>query len=309
MTYKRYPSYKNSNVEWLGEVPNHWEIAPLRHFVNIKKGRLPGEVFSQPQSCSDLPYLSMEYLRSDSESNGFVSVLPGSVCAKNGDVLILWDGSNAGEVLRAKKGVVSSTIALLEPINIDRDFLFFICKAFEKQIKDKSIGMGIPHVSGDELRSCRIVFPKSDEQKEIAVFLDRETTKINDLAKAFEGLIATLKEKRQAVISHAATKGLDSSVPMKDSGIEWLGQVPAHWEIKKIRTFAEILRGKFTHRPRNDPAFYDGEYPFIQTGDVTAVKKYITEFSQTLNGRGISVSKEFPKGTLVMTIAANIGDV
>ncbi|MBF0612462.1 MAG: restriction endonuclease subunit S [Magnetococcales bacterium] len=95
----------------------------------------------------------------------------------------------------------------------------------------------------------------------------------------------------------------------KESGVEWLGEVPGHWEVKQVRYFAEILRGKFTHRPRNDPAFYDGDFPFIQTGDITGTSKYITEFRQTLNERGVAVSKEFPKGTLVMAIAANIGDV
>jgi type I restriction enzyme, S subunit len=95
----------------------------------------------------------------------------------------------------------------------------------------------------------------------------------------------------------------------KDTGVEWLAQVPEHWEVKPIRHFAEVLRGKFTHRPRNDPAFYDGDFPFIQTGDITATSRYITEHRQTLNERGVAVSREFPEGTLVMAIAANIGDV
>ncbi|MEI6673939.1 MAG: restriction endonuclease subunit S [Verrucomicrobiota bacterium] len=95
----------------------------------------------------------------------------------------------------------------------------------------------------------------------------------------------------------------------KPSGVEWLGEVPEHWEVKRLRYFASVLRGKFTHRPRNDPMFYDGEFPFVQTGDITGSSRYITGFKQTLNERGVAVSKEFPKGTLVMAIAANIGDV
>jgi len=95
---------------------------------------------------------------------------------------------------------------------------------------------------------------------------------------------------------------------MKDSGVEWLGQVPEHWIVKSYRHASRIYRGKFGHRPRNDPAFYDGEYPFIQTGDVARADKYITEYSQTLNEKGKEVSQLFPKGTLMMAIAANIGD-
>ena len=151
--------------------------------------------------------------------------------------------------------------------------------------------------------------PSRHEQASITAFLDHETAKIDALIAEQQRLIDLLQEKRQAVISHAVTKGLNPDAPMKDSGIEWLGEVPEHWEVKSLRHFANVLRGKFTHRPRNDPAFYDGEHPFIQTGDITGASKYITEYSQTLNQRGVAVSKEFPKGTLVMAIAANIGDV
>lgn len=95
----------------------------------------------------------------------------------------------------------------------------------------------------------------------------------------------------------------------KDSGVEWLREIPTHWEMKRVNQISEILRGKFAHRPRNDPSLYDGPYPFVQTGDVTRARKEITSYRQTLNERGLGVSKMFPSGTLVMTIAANIGDV
>ena len=91
--------------------------------------------------------------------------------------------------------------------------------------------------------------------------------------------------------------------------MEWLGHIPMHWEVKKVKFLAAILRGKFSHRPRNDPQLYDGPYPFIQTGDIVSANKYINDYHQTLNELGFAVSKEFPKGTLVMSIAANIGDL
>ena len=99
------------------------------------------------------------------------------------------------------------------------------------------------------------------------------------------------------------------SQAFKDSGVEWLEAIPENWEIKRLKNVTKILRGKFSHRPRNDPRLYDGDYPFIQTGDVSGANKFIVAYQQTLNEEGFSVSKMFPKGTLVMTIAANIGDV
>lgn len=96
---------------------------------------------------------------------------------------------------------------------------------------------------------------------------------------------------------------------MQESHIEWLEKTPSHWKIQKIKYCSKIFRGKFTHRPRNDPRLYDGPYPFIQTGDVARAGKFITEFKQTLNDRGLRVSTLIPKGTVVLTIAANIGDI
>jgi len=123
-------------------------------------------------------------------------------------------------------------------------------------------------------------------------------------------LIGLLNEQKQAIIHKAVTRGLDPSVKLRPSGVPWLGDVPEHWGgVRRVKQATRILRGKFTHRPRNDPSLYDGQYPFIQTGDVARAAKTITSYRQTLNERGLAVSSMFPSGTLVMTIAANIGDV
>ncbi len=159
------------------------------------------------------------------------------------------------------------------------------------------------------IKNLYFAAPPIEEQKTIISFLENKTHQIDRLIEKKQALIEKLNEKRTAMITRAVTKGLDENVPMKDSGVEWLGDVPEHWEVKKTKYLTQILRGKFSHRPRNDPAFYDGNYPFIQTGDVSNSRKYIEHYSQTLNEKGYSVSKQFPAGTLVMTIAANIGDM
>ena len=151
--------------------------------------------------------------------------------------------------------------------------------------------------------------PSAEEQRHIAAFLDWKTGQIDALIAKKQALMDKLKEKRLAVITQAVTKGLNPAAPLRDSGIAWLGAVPEHWQVKPVKFLTRIVRGQFSHRPRNDPAFYDGEYPFIQTGDIARAGKYVATYSQTLNERGLSVSRQFPSGTLVMTIAANIGDM
>ncbi len=147
------------------------------------------------------------------------------------------------------------------------------------------------------------------EQHRIVAYLDKTCAAIDKAIEAKQKQLEILAALRKSIIHKAVTRGLDDSVELKDSGVEWLGRIPKHWGVRRIKYLCDILRGKFTHRPRNDPRLYGGPYAFIQTGDVASVGKYVETYKQTLNEEGFKVSKQFPKGTLVMTIAANVGDV
>ena len=207
--------------------------------------------------------------------------------------------------------VVVSTgyIVLKHKSNVNPYYLRWLLHQFDVAHM-KTLGAGVRQtVNFTDIGNEYFYMPPLQEQQSIANHLDKATAKIDALIKKQERLIELLGEKRQTLISHAVTKGLNPNVKMKDSRIEWLGEIPEGWTAKQYRYATKIYRGKFTHRPRNDPKFFDGKYPFIQTGDVARAGKYITTYTQTLNEKGILVSEKFPKGTLVMTIAANIGDV
>ena len=180
---------------------------------------------------------------------------------------------------------------------------------FTDQVTAESVGIAYPAITEKRLGDLWMYFPPSDEQTAIVRYLDEAGEKIQAYISAKQRLIALLEEQRQTDIHQAVTRGLDPNVKMKPSGVEWLGEVPEHWDSRDIKSIAIIKRGKFSHRPRNDPSFYDGPYPFIQTGDIATAGLLIKEFKQTLNQKGLAVSTIFPNGTLVMTIAANIGDV
>ncbi len=294
MSFPRYPKYKASGVEWPGDVPEGWGVKPLRYLSSVRKGKLPSATFPNSTSETDLPYLSMEYLRSEFECVDYVAASINIVCAEAGDILLLWDGSNAGEFLRAKQGAVSSTTALIEPKNIQKEFLFFACKAREHELKDQTIGMGIPHVSGDKLKSIKIPYPPLPEQTAIAEFLDRETAKIDELVAEQRRLMELLKEKRQAVISHAVTKGLNPHAPMKPSGIDWLGDVPAGWEIKRLKHISPFIAVGIVVNPSNYIA--DEGLPFIYGGDI---REGVIDFA---NARRITrESSEINSKTLLRT--------
>jgi type I restriction enzyme S subunit len=172
----------------------------------------------------------------------------------------------------------------------------------------------MPRADWHFVGGMRITMPPLPEQTAIVRFLDYVDRRVRRVIRARQRLVKLLAEYKQALIHQAVTGRIDVRTgkpypAYKDSGVEWLGEVPAHWEVRRVKGVAQVFRGKFTHRPRNDPSLYDGPYPFIQTGEVARAEKSITNYRQTLNERGLAVSKMFPSGTLVMTIAANIGDV
>jgi len=161
----------------------------------------------------------------------------------------------------------------------------------------------------EDFSTLPIVQPPIDRQCRIADYLDEKCSKIDAIIEKQQAVIENLKAYKLSVITEVVTKGLNPNAEMKDSEIDWIGEIPVHWNLCKLKYVTEIMRGKFNHRPRNDPKYYDGKYPFVQTGDVARASKFIETYSQTLNELGYSVSKEFPKGSICMTIAANVGDV
>lgn len=317
--YQKYAEYKDSGVEWLGEIPSHWVTSRLKYYTNQI---VDGAHFTPTYSDSGVPFLRVTDIHNDAIDFDNIKYIP----EKEHEELIQRCKPEKGDLLLSKNG----TIGVPKRITWDWEFSIFVSLClikFKKELKvefaeyffksyeirEQIFGLikksTVINLHLDKIENFWFAFPRVDEQTLITNFLDHETAKIDSLIEKQQKLIELLKEKRQAVISHAVTQGLNPDVPMKDSGVEWLGQVPEHWTVKSYRHASKIYRGKFGHRPRNDPAFYDGDYPFIQTGDVARAYKYITSYSQTLNEKGKEVSQLFPKGTLMMAIAANIGDL
>ncbi len=166
---KQYDNYKNSGVEWLGDIPEHWEVKRFKHITNIQKGKLPKKIVSINE-LNLPPYMSMEYLRGG-EENQWVYDKDAKIIDEN-KALLLWDGSNAGEFIKSRKGVISSTVAEIEFKNIEENFAWFYSKFLEIELRKKTIGMGIPHVNGTELKNFSVAIPPLQEQTAIANFLD-----------------------------------------------------------------------------------------------------------------------------------------
>lgn len=124
-------------------------------------------------------------------------------------------------------------------------------------------GFTVVHIYGNQLERLLLPLPPLPEQAAIVRFLDHADRRIRRYIGAKQKLIKLLEEQKQAIIHRAVTRGLDPNVRLKPSGVEWLGDIPEHWQVQRVKIASQILRGKFTHRPRNDPSLYDGPYPFI----------------------------------------------
>lgn len=307
---------KDSGIEWIGEIPEGWEVAPLKRFTSIQTGNTPSKTSdSNYYASTGIPWIkpdNLGYSHSISKTSEHLTS-EGALCARimpPNTVYVCCIGS------LGKVGYSSISCACNQQINalIFNDLMFwkygyYLTIAQESQYLLFGNGNVLQIINSTSQGNIACVLPPLENQHLIACYLDSVCSDIEVLISKTRSSIEEYKKLKQAVITQAVTKGVRGEREMKDSGVEWIGEIPKEWVCEKIKYATSISRGLFNHRPRNDERYYNGKYPFIQTGDVANATKYIVSYSQTLNELGKSVSKEFPKDTLTMTIAANVGDV
>jgi type I restriction enzyme S subunit len=275
MKQQPYPKYKDSDIEWLGEIPEHWDIQKLKYiattrFSNVDKHTVDGE---QPvRLCNYVDVYYNDYVTADL---GFMMATATSTeiakfKLKKGDVIITKDSETWDDI--AVPAYVSTDfddvlcgyhLAQIRPNTdlADGEYLFraFCARGVNDQFRVAATGITRYGLGKYWLNNALFLVPPADEQRAIAAFLDHKTAHIDALIAKKECQIELLQEKRAALISHAVTKGLDPSVPMKDSGIKWLGEIPKHWEVKQIRHIAESLQtGPFGSQLHSSDYVTDG---------------------------------------------------
>jgi type I restriction enzyme S subunit len=311
---RSYPEMMGSGVEWLPALPEGWEIHRAKYSFREADDRSEAgdeELLSVSHKTGVTPRSQKNITMFMAES------YEGHKVCRPDDIVVntMWAWMAAIGVSR-HVGIVSPAYGIYRPRTADRFESQFLDYLLRTEIYRAEYLRSSRGVTTSRLRlyppdflNIPFVQPPLDEQRRIVRFLDWHGAQTAKLIRTKKKIIALLNEQKQAIIYGAVTRGLDPNAKLKPSGIPWIGDVPEAWAVKMIKRTAKILRGKFSHRPRNDPSLYDGPYPFIQTGAVARASMYIREYSQTLNQKGLLISKLFPKGTLCMTIAANIGDV
>ncbi|WP_120077125.1 restriction endonuclease subunit S [Aurantiacibacter odishensis] len=262
MTFPAYPEYADSGFQWLGKVPKSWSSIPFgMMFRRIKRtGHGEEELLSVYRDYGVIRKSDRDdnFNNASDDLSSYQLVEPGDLAMNK---MKAWQGSLGVSDLR---GIVSPAYFVFSPRKqFHPPFMHYLLRSPPYAAGYMTISKGIRinqwDVDPDHLTSLPVLFPSSAEQEAIAGFLDRETVKIDALVAEQEQLIALLKEKRQAVISHAVTKGLDPDAPMKDSGIEWLGEIPAHWTLPAVWMLFRMGRGRVLSH--DDIAGNPGPYP------------------------------------------------
>jgi type I restriction enzyme S subunit len=305
MSFPHYPNYKASGVEWLGEVPEHWNVSRLG-FESWVRARLGWKGLKAEEYADDgFAFLSTPNIKGlsiDFENVNFITQErfdeSPEIKVREGDVLLAKDGSTLGTVNVVRQlprpTTVNSSIAVITPnASLNGVFLYYLFASsyMEQTIQRTKGGMGVPHLFQADLNKFYLPIPSLAEQIRIAAFLDRETAKIDGLVAEQRRLMELLKEKRQAIISHAVTQGLNPHVPMKPSGIEWLGEVPKHWEVRKLKYLCDIQTGD----KDTENAVDDGLYPFfVRSQTVERINSMAFDCEAILTaGDGVGVGKVF----------------
>lgn len=307
--YKPYPEYKDSGVEWLGDVPGHWELVRTKNLLKREQRAI------RDSDGIVTAFRDGEVtLRSKRRTQGFTNALKeiGYQGVRVGDLLVhAMDGFAGAIGVSDSEGKCSPVCSVCTPICSERVVTNYYGRllrhmaisgyitALAKGIRERSTEFRY-----NELQELWVVCPSKTEQTRIAAFLDYETAKIDRLIEKQEKLIELLKEKRQAVVSHAVTKGLNLDAPMKDSGIEWLGEVPEHWKISELRHHTKWLGGG---TPSKDKLVYwDGDIPWVSPKDmkVECIEKTLDQITEQAVAES-SVIK-IPKDNILIVVRGMI---
>ena len=305
-----YEGYKPTNLPWLDEIPLHWSLSRNKN-VMIQNKTLVGLNHTQYKLLS----LTL---------NGVIArdmVNPKGKFPKEFDtyqvvneknlVFCLFDIDETPRTVGISPidGMITGAYTVLKVVNANEKFLYYYYLSIDNNKMLKPLYTGLRKViSADTFLRTKLPVPPRPEQDQIVKYLDHQLFKINKFIKAKKKLIAVLKEQKRVKIHEVVTQGLNKNVKLKQSGIEWLGEVPEHWDVRRIKTFSIVKRGA-SPRPIDDAKYFDenGKYAWVRISDVTNSTRYLEQTEQKLSELGSSLSVKIKPGDLIVSICASVG--
>lgn len=313
---------KDSGIEWIGEIPEEWEVTKLKQLASFHNGDR-GKNYPSGNDLVDEGvyfltsnnihgyYLDIDKSISKFITNERLNVLNGAKIQIN-DIVFCLRGSvgNCSINKSLEKGTIASSLMLIRPINIDADFLNYIMQSDIKvmEVLNLTTGSCAANLSAINVSNFKILQPSLSEQVKISNYLNKKTEQIENIKSTIVKEIQTLEDYKKSLITEAVTKGLDKNVKMKDSGIEWIGEIPKHWEIFKVKYLATILNGSTPNTGKIN--YWDGDIKWITPKDLFD-NKIITDSLKKITKEGYHScgTNMVPINTILLSTRAPIGTV
>jgi type I restriction enzyme, S subunit len=316
MKNQPYESYKKSGVDWIREIPKAWNVKKIKWDTPVYRGASPRPI-DDPKYFDDDGEYSWVRISDVTNSNGFLehteqrlSALGANLSVKLApkDLFLSIAGTVGKPCISKIKCCIHDGFVYFPSLKVNRKYLYYIFLSGEPYKGLGKFGTQL-NLNTDTVGSIKVPVPNESEQRSIAAFLDRETARVDALIDKKQQLIALLKEKRTALITRAVTKGLNPDVKMKDSGIEWLGEIPEHWEVFKIAHGFERIGSGTTPKSESSEYYEDGETAWVTTSELRENTIYETKSRITKKAlQDYSTLKIYPKGTILIALyGATIG--
>lgn len=309
---ERYREYKDSGEQWLGEIPSHWDFLYLR--VLLKENSIQN---SEGNVTSQLQFKYGSIIKKDNQDvdsdvidtiSKYTIVLPGDIVINGLNLNYDFVSQRIGQV--EELGVITSAYICLRPTNYaNRKYLLYLLKAMDGIKLFHGMGTGVRMtLSYKELKNKRLPVPPLSEQTAMVAYLDRVTVQIDKAIAQQQRMIDLLNERKQIIIQHAVTKGLDPNAEMVDSGVEWIGEMPKGWKSTPLRFVFEMRNG---YTPsKNDPSFWNGgTIPWFRMEDIRKRGRFLKEATQYVTTKAVNGKGTFSAGSYIMAICtASIGE-
>lgn len=310
---ERYSEYKDSGVKWLGEIPSHWEVVPIKHSYKFTVGWTPptgrNDLFEGINLWANISDLGDKVIRTTTNhiSDSAVRQSGRSISPK-GSLLYSFKLSVGTVSFCGADMYTNEAIATFLKGKNSLEFLYYAAPIFIIKNANTNI-YGAPILNQDLIKNALVLLPPLSEQDAIVRYLDTATSEIDKAIAMQQKMIDLLNERKQIIIQNAVTKGLDENVEMKESGVEWIGRIPKHWEVLKLKRCAIIKTGT-TPPTSNLKYFENGDIPWFTPGDINDMNLHLS--SKTITKKAIedNVGRLFPaKSIYFVGIGATVGKV
>lgn len=320
-----YHAYKPSHIDWIGDIPQHWEIKKIKNIISKIMGGGTPSTDKDEYWNGDIPWVSAKDMKHDyiSFSEDYITQLAikesSTTLIQENNVLIVARSGILKHTLpvaiNTKKVTINQDLKAIEVSKklTDYKFMFWLLKGSSKSILTycSKVGATVDSIDMENFFSFKTPLPPLSEQQAIVTYLDQKTALIDELIDKKQRKIDLLKEQRTALINHAVTKGLNPNVNFKDSGIEWIGEIPEHWKVKKLKFVAKNIFTGSTPPTENEAYFEDGRFDWFTPADFTEniilynSKRKITDLALSQS----KIKTYPPNSILFVGIGATLGKV